>query len=310
MGGVAPCRRPIAPTPLGAQALELHQPGDPLAPMPLPLGPQLAVNPRTPVGPLAPRHGSPGWRPAGGFASVCARPLGRALEPGVEPRARHVEHAAHQPDRELGPVLRDARVPHRESFAKNAAALFKKSRSWRVISSLPRRSRRSSSLSELAEAAGVAVPSCRRHSRSCSGRSSELPGHLAHGPATRLEHPHRFHLELPTELSALPGHRTPPPPKMGDQVGVHQIGGGSHFDHQSTRTDAERPPFQPNSLLEVHVRSPRMPFSSPHLQREPATIPSHFVVTPSKYVRLPTPLCRVQYRNSGLTLRLLQVTIH
>src|SRR2546421_700830 len=61
----------------------------------------------------------------------------------IEAGPTNSQHATHQPHRELLPVTSDAGVLHHRSFAKYAAAFFKKSRSW-VTSSSSLRKRRTS----------------------------------------------------------------------------------------------------------------------------------------------------------------------
>jgi hypothetical protein len=72
---------------------------------------------------------------------------GRAMKPCVEARARHAQYSAKKRDRMVGPLRRDeAKALHRVSlsFAKEAAAFFRISRSCRRV----RTSRRSSRSSE------------------------------------------------------------------------------------------------------------------------------------------------------------------
>src|SRR2546426_4101583 len=75
----------------------------------------------------------------------------RARLPGVEARARHLERAAQQPDRDGGLLRGDEREPHAFSFAKKAAAFFRMSRSIRSVR-FSRRSRPSSSRSSVVNA--------------------------------------------------------------------------------------------------------------------------------------------------------------
>ncbi len=57
-----------------------------------------------------------------------------ANSPGVEPRGRNFQHPAHESHGELTTVAFDASVLHRDSFAKNAVAFFRKSLSCRSTS--------------------------------------------------------------------------------------------------------------------------------------------------------------------------------
>src|SRR5207249_5713777 len=93
-----------------------------------------------------------------------------------EARARHLERAAQQPDRQGGLLRGDEREPHAFSFAKKAAAVFRLPRSIRSVR-FSRRRRPSSSRSSVVSApAGprpASISACRTQLRSAvSVRSS------------------------------------------------------------------------------------------------------------------------------------------
>src|SRR3569832_789976 len=115
-----------------------HQPFDPAAADPMPLGSQGHVHPRAAVATLVtsmePLHRLQ-------QAPVRHRPLAlRPRPPGVIATGGHPEHAAHEPHRPGAGMLLDEAKPHFGTSAKMPMAFFKMSRSMRVRSS-SRRSR-------------------------------------------------------------------------------------------------------------------------------------------------------------------------
>src|SRR5690606_8997147 len=125
------------PPPLAHQPVLAHQPGNPLARGGQPLSPECRVYPERSVATAA---------PAVSCAHVDAQTLVRshsrrtstrclACHGVVEAAPAHLEQPAHEPHREQAPVSIDGGVPvaHRDSFAKYAAALFRKATSWRSL---------------------------------------------------------------------------------------------------------------------------------------------------------------------------------
>src|SRR6266511_3734951 len=92
---------------------------------PAPPGPQLGVDARRPIGAAALRMHRAQLEPERLVPlGACTRwPALRR----VEARGRHREHATHESHRILAAVASKAGVPHRDSFAKNAARFLKKS---------------------------------------------------------------------------------------------------------------------------------------------------------------------------------------
>jgi hypothetical protein len=99
---------------------------------------------------------------------------------------------------------------HRESFAKNAAASLKKSRSWRTRANSRRNYRSSSSSAEERPWPGVGsrrirlhlLPPKPQHTRA----DIQVARHFRHAPALFGSQPHRFQLKLATEPSSRVAH--------------------------------------------------------------------------------------------------------
>src|SRR3954469_13874347 len=123
------------------QPIKAHEPRDALLRTPDPLRAQLGVDLRGAVALMTRRMGRADReaQPLILRSAVAGAPLVRR----VEARGRHPERPTHESRLELAHMLSDAGVPHRDSFAKNAAAFFRKSRSWRSRS-FSRRKRASS----------------------------------------------------------------------------------------------------------------------------------------------------------------------
>src|SRR5437762_949210 len=118
-----------------------HQAGDPVATANHTRRAYFAMHPRTAIGLAAGLMNRPNDRPQGFIVlgSFAWSPARRRIEAGPT----NSQHSTHQGHRELLPVAAHAGVLHDGSFAKYAAAFFKKSRSW-VTSSSSRRKRRTS----------------------------------------------------------------------------------------------------------------------------------------------------------------------
>ena len=64
-----------------------------------------------------------------GLPLILQRPLGKGFaQPRIEAAGMNQQHPAHGPDRKDQPVLRNERIPHRDSLAKYAVAFFRMSR--------------------------------------------------------------------------------------------------------------------------------------------------------------------------------------
>src|SRR6059058_1816342 len=134
-------RHAKAPRGRAAQPIEPHEPRDALLATPQALRAEFGVQLRGAVAPvaLAIRRAN---REAQALILLRARTRRAALG-GVEARRRDRQRVTHESHGVLAAMASDGGVLHRDSFAKNAAAFFRKSRSWRSRS-FSRRSRASS----------------------------------------------------------------------------------------------------------------------------------------------------------------------
>lgn len=131
-----------AACPFGPQTVGTHQASDAVVSAPNSLCSELSMHFGSAIAPAARSMRGPDLEP-----QALVRLSTRTWRPtlgGVKARARDMKTAAHESHRKLATVASNTGVPHRDSFAKNAVAFFKKSRSSRSRS-FSRRNRRSSS---------------------------------------------------------------------------------------------------------------------------------------------------------------------
>src|SRR6185369_11680156 len=125
-----------------AQARFTHQAGDPLAPATPATGTHFAMNARTAIGSFAVLMNGGNQGPQ---YYILPRSNTRLSSlSGIETRATNLQYATHRSQRKLMAIQSNAGVLHDFSFAKYAAAFFKKSRSS-VTRTSSRRKRRNSS---------------------------------------------------------------------------------------------------------------------------------------------------------------------
>src|SRR5690606_18952087 len=163
----------------------------------------------------------------------CAGAL-RPIQPGVVARGRNLDHRAHQLHCKAASVVLDGSVLHLCSFAKNAAARFKKSRSC-VTRASSRRSRTTSSCSAFTAPRVLPAAPASRSSRiqRCSTLAftpssratcvTGLPESFASRTACDLYSSLYWRRDLRSDISNLRFRYCPP------YEGVHETGGGSPY---------------------------------------------------------------------------------
>src|SRR5258706_6180035 len=173
-------QRPIATFCLGPQARFTHQPSNSIPAAGSPRSPQFAVDPRTAV--CSPTGFINGSNNHSQTLIFCGPRTGGSSLCGIETGATNLQHPAHQHHRKFLTMNSNAGVLHDRSFAKYAAAFFRKSRSCSRRST-SRRKRRSSSSWPLALPAPMKTffrargkpATCRFQLRSMSARIPSRP---------------------------------------------------------------------------------------------------------------------------------------
>src|SRR5262245_19794255 len=169
-------QRPIATFCLGAQARFAHQPSDSIPAAGSPRSPQFAVDTRTAVS--SPTGFMNGSNDHAQTLVFFGSRTGRSFLGGIEAGATNFQRPAHQHHGKFVTMNSNAGVLHDRSFAKYAAAFFRKSRSCCSCSTSQRKRLTSSSaplafpwpMKMLFFCAGGKPATCRFQLRSISGR--------------------------------------------------------------------------------------------------------------------------------------------